>query len=226
MRGVISLLALATAARAALTAVEDDTSITLENDRLRAIFDKDRGSVVDLYLDGQDLLGPQSGNTGIGPYLDCYCTPSGFYTAGSTNPVMELVQGTDSTGTKYAGVILNDTYTPTGQDFQQYWFLRDGETGFHMFSRLAYYNETTPFLRNLQELRTLLRPNTDLWTHLSSSDLQTAPLPSDEAVEEQIVVQDATWRLNNTPSDAYYEEFSEYFTKYTFSNCMWPNLDF
>jgi rhamnogalacturonan endolyase len=134
---------------------------------------------------------------------------------------MELVQGTDSTGTKYAGVILNDTYTPTGQEFQQYWFLRDGETGFHMFSRLAYYNETTPFLRNLQELRTLLRPNTDLWTHLSSSDLQTAPLPSDEAVAEQIVVQDATWRLNNTPSDAYYEQFSEYFTKYTFSNCMW-----
>jgi rhamnogalacturonan endolyase len=221
MRAVISLLAWATAARAALTAVEDDSSITLENDRLKAIFDKDRGSVVDLYLDGQDLLGPQSGSTGIGPYLDCYCTPSGFYTAGSTNPVMELVQGTDSTGTKYAGVILNDTYTPTGQEFQQYWFLRDGETGFHMFSRLAYYNETTPFLRNLQELRTLLRPNTDLWTHLSSSDLQTAPLPSDEAVAEQIVVQDATWRLNNTPSDAYYEQFSEYFTKYTFSNCMW-----
>ncbi|KAL3463888.1 galactose mutarotase-like domain-containing protein [Aspergillus heterothallicus] len=222
--GTLRLVALASAAHAALTAVEDDGSITLENDRLKAVFDKDRGSVIDLYLDGQDLLGPQSGSTGIGPYLDCYCIPSGFYTAGSTNPAMELVQGTDSTGTRYAGVILNDTYTPTGQDFQQYWFLREGETGFHMFSRLAYYNETTPFLRNLQEFRTLFRPNTDLWTHLSSSDLQTAPLPSDEAVANEIVVQDATWRLNNTPSDAYVEQFSEYFTKYTFSN-QWRDND-
>ncbi|KAL2863385.1 polysaccharide lyase family 4 protein [Aspergillus lucknowensis] len=220
----LGLVAWATAARAALTAAEDDTSITLENDRLKAIFDKEQGSVVDLYLDGQDLLGERSGSTGIGPYLDCYCIPSGFYTAGSTNPLVELVQGTDSSGTEYAGIILNDTYIPTGQQFQQYWFLRDGETGFHMFSRLAYYNETTPFLRNLQEFRTLLRPNTDLWTHLSSSDLQTAPLPSDEAIEQQIDVQDATWRFNNTPSDPYYKQFSEYFTKYTFSN-QWRDND-
>ncbi|KAL4734565.1 Rhamnogalacturonate lyase B [Aspergillus similis] len=219
-----SLAAAAEVARAALTATENDTSIILENDRLRATFDKGRGSIVDLYLDGQDFLGPQSGSTGIGPYLDCYCIPSGFYTAGSTAPVTELVQGTDSTGTKYAGIIMNDTYIPTGQEFQQYWFLRDGETGFHMFSRLAYYNETTPFLRNLQEFRTLFRPNTDLWTHLTSSDLQTAPLPSDEAIAEQVVVQDATWTFNNTPDDAYYQQFSEYFTKYTFSN-QWRDND-
>ncbi|KAL4898082.1 putative rhamnogalacturonate lyase B [Aspergillus ambiguus] len=200
---------------------QSNSSVTLANDRLKAVFSK--GKVVDLFLDGQDLLGPASGSTGVGPYLDCYCTPSGFYTAGSTTPHMEVVQGTDSTGTKYAGVILNDTYTPTGQQFQQYWFLRDGETGLHMFSRLAYYNETTPFLRNLQEFRTLLRPNTDLWTHLSSSELQTAPLPSEEAVDEEVVVQDATWRFNNTPNDAYYTQFSEYFTKYTFSNAWRDN---
>ncbi|KAL4899621.1 Rhamnogalacturonate lyase B [Aspergillus multicolor] len=225
MRASIGLgLAAASVASAALKATESDTTITLENDRLKATYDKDRGSIVDLYLDGQDFLGPQSGSTGIGPYLDCYCIPSGFYTAGSTNPTTELVQGTDSTGTKYAGIILNDTYTPTGQEFQQYWFLRDGETGFHMFSRLAYYNETTPFLRNLQEFRTLFRPNSDLWTHLTSSDLQTAPLPSDEAIDEQIVVQDATWRFNNTPDDAYVQQFSEYFTKYTFSN-QWRDND-
>lgn len=213
-------VAWASAVHAALTATEDDKSITLENNRLRAIFDKTKGSIVDIYLDGQDLLGEQDGSTGIGPYLDCYCTPSGFYTAGSTNPITELVQGTDSTGTKYTGIILNDTYTPTGQEFQQYWFLRDGETGFHMFSRLAYYNETTPFLRNLQEFRTLLRPNTELWTHLSSSDIQTAPLPSEKAIAEQTDVQDATWRFDNTPGDPYYKQFSEYFTKYTFSNRM------
>ncbi|KOS43547.1 hypothetical protein ACN38_g5560 [Penicillium nordicum] len=135
---------------------------------------------------------------------------------------MEVVQGTDSTGTKYAGMILSDTYTPTGQQFQQYWFLRDGETGLHMFSRLAYHNETTPYLRNLQEFRTLFRPNIDIWTHLTSSEVQTAPLPSKDAISKQIVVQDATWTFNNTPGDAYYTQFSEYFTKYTFSN-QWRN---
>lgn len=208
----------ATAATAALGVVESDSTITLANDRLTTILNRSNGKMVEVYLDGQDLLGPASGSTGVGPYLDCYCIPSGFYTPGSTGaPDMKVVQGTDSTGTKYGGMIMTDTYTPTGQQFQQYWFLRDGETGLHMFSRLTYHNETTPFLRNLQEFRTLFRPNTDLWTHLTSSGVQTAPLPSEKAIEEQVTVQDATWRFNNTPNDAYYQQFSEYFTKYTFS---------
>ncbi|KAJ5345748.1 hypothetical protein N7452_003752 [Penicillium brevicompactum] len=217
-----ALVAWSAGATAALQVVENSTYITLGNDRLTAVLKRSAGQIVDLTLDGQDLLGAQSGSTGIGPYLDCYCIPSGFYTAGATTPSMEVVQGTDSTGTKYGGMILTDTYTPTGQKFQQYWFLRDGETGLHMFSRLAYHNETTPFLRNLQEFRTLFRPNTDLWTHLTSSDVQTAPLPSKEAISKQIVVQDATWTFNNTPTDAYYTQFSDYFTKYTFSN-QWRN---
>lgn len=209
----------ATAATAALNVVESDSTITLANDRLTTILNRSNGKMVEVYLDGQDLLGPASGSTGVGPYLDCYCIPSGFYTPGSTGaPDMKVVQGTDSTGIKYGGMIMTDTYTPTGQQFQQYWFLRDGETGLHMFSRLTYHNETTPFLRNLQEFRTLFRPNTDLWTHLTSSGVQTAPLPSEKAIEEQVTVQDATWRFNNTPNDAYYQQFSEYFTKYTFSH--------
>lgn len=216
---LLGLAAALASATAALDVVKSDTTIILENDRLKTILDKSTGHMVDVSLDGQDLLGPQSGSTGIGPYLDCYCVPSGFYRPGSAGvPTLEVVQGTDSTGTEYGGMIMTDIYTPTGQQFQQYWFLRDGETGLHMFSRLTYHNETTPFLRNLQELRTLFRPNTELWTHLTSSDVQTAPLPSEKAIEEQVTVQDATWRFNNTPNDAYYQQFSEYFTKYTFSN--------
>ena len=217
---VVTVLSAWAATAAALHVAENQTYITLGNDRLTAVLKKSAGQIVDLSLDGQDLLGPQSGSTGIGPYLDCYCIPSGFYTAGATTPSMEVVQGIDSTGTKYGGMILTDTYTPTGQQFQQYWFLRDGETGLHMFSRLTYNNKTTPFLRNLQEFRTLFRPNSDLWTHLTSSDVQTAPLPSKDAIAKQIVVQDATWTFNNTPSDPYVTQFSDYFTKYTFSNRM------
>lgn len=84
---------------------------------------------------------------------------------------------------------MSDTYTPTGQVLEQYWFLRDGETGLHAFSRIAYYNETTPFLRNLQEFRTLFRPNSDIWTHLATNAVQYAPLPGKEAKENQVVVQ-------------------------------------
>lgn len=221
---LLSLSGWAAISSAALHVAQNETYITLANDRLTAVLQKSVGQIVDLSLDGQDLLGPQSGSTGIGPYLDCYCIPSGFYTAGATTPSMEVVQGTDSTGTKYGGMILTDTYTPTGQQFQQYWFLRDGETGLHMFSRLTYYNETTPYLRNLQEFRTLFRPNSDLWTHLTSSEIQTAPLPSKDAISNEIVVQDATWTFNNTPTDAYYTQFSDYFTKYTFSNRMYDPL--
>ncbi|KAL7270403.1 hypothetical protein RUND412_006891 [Rhizina undulata] len=210
--------------RAALNVSETSASISISNDRLTAVLQKSLGSIVDLTLDGQDLLGPQSGSTGIGPYLDCYCIPSGFYTVGSTSPSYQVIQGTDSTGTSYGGIILSDTYTPTGQFFQQFWFLRDGETGLHLFTRLAYYNETTPFLRNLQELRTLFRPNTDLWTHLSTNEAQTAPLPSKDAIASEVVVQDATWTFENTPSAAYAEEFSDYFTKYTFSSDWRQNI--
>lgn len=222
-----------TVVHATLTVTETSSTVSLKNDRLTAVVGKPSGAVVDLTLDGQDLLGTQAGSTGI-LYLDCYCIPSGFYTVGSSKPSIQVVSGTDSTGTSYGGVILSDTYTPTGQFFQQFWFLRDGETGLHTFTRLSYFNETTPFLRNLQELRTLFRPNANLglWTHLSTNKEQTAPLPSRDAVSKQVVVQDATWTLENTPNDAYFTEYSEYFTKYSFASgmllirnlwCQYPN---
>lgn len=84
---------------------------------------------------------------------------------------------------------MSDTYTPTGQILEQYWFLKDGETGLHAFSRLAYHSKTTPFLRNLQEFRTLFRPNSNIWTHLATNGLQYAPLPSKKAQGSQVVVQ-------------------------------------
>jgi hypothetical protein len=142
-----------------------------------------------LALDGQNLLGAQEftevtpGGNGAGQNgilsLDCYCVPpksskyassSGSYQAGSLAPTYQLFRGNDSSGLPYGGMVMRENYTPTGQVFEQYWFLREGETGLHTFSRLTYYNKTTPFLRNLQELRTLFRPTGDLWTHISTND--------------------------------------------------------
>lgn len=88
----------------------------------------------------------------------------------------------------------------------------------HTFSRLAYYNETTPFLRNLQELRTLFRPSTPLWTHLSTNDEIHAPLPSSEVLDNSITVQDATWDIGNYTSNPYVVQMADYFTKYTFAD--------
>ena len=119
---------------------------------------------------------------------------------------------------------MNETYPPTGQTLYQYWFLREGETGLHTFSRLAYYNKTTPFLRNMQEFRTLFRPNTALWTNLSTNEIQYAPLPSTEAIAAQVVVQDATWSFAATPNDSYVIQESEYFTKYMFQDTWRDHL--
>jgi rhamnogalacturonan endolyase len=113
---------------------------------------------------------------------------------------------------------MSDTYTPTGQTLEQYWFLREGETGLHTFSRIYYYNKTTPFLRNLQEFRTLFRPNTPLWTNLTTNAKQYAPLPTVNDTAVQITVQDATWYLGGTPNDPYVIEEADYFTKYTFQD--------
>lgn len=219
-------------ALATLNAIETSGLLILENERLYVAVNKSVGVVTNLFLDSQNLLGTGgfeqptpggstgSGDTGIGPYLDCYCIPSGSYTPGSIDPYYKLIQGEDSTGTKYGGIVMGEVYPPTGQVLEQYWFLREGETGLHTFSRLAYHNETTPFLRNLQEFRTLFRPNTPLWTHLLTNAELYAPLPN---LTNTTTVQDATWYINNR-SDPYVHEMSDYFTKYMFQD-TWRDHD-
>jgi rhamnogalacturonan endolyase len=119
---------------------------------------------------------------------------------------------------------MSETYPATNQTLEQYWFLREGETGLHTFSRIYYHNKTTPFLRNLAEFRTLFRPNTPLWTNLSTNEIQYAPLPSKNATSKEVVVQDATWYLGNTPNDPYVLQEADYFTKYTFQD-TWRDHD-
>ncbi|KAL4915245.1 galactose mutarotase-like domain-containing protein [Aspergillus aurantiobrunneus] len=213
MKTLPFLLGLAAHASALLTS-ENATHFTLANDRLAVALEKSRGHIVDVTLDGQDLLGPVDGNRGKGPYLDCSCTPDGFWTPGSTAQ-LKLVNGTDLTGTPYGGVIMTDTYRSTNQTLSQYLFLRGTETGLHAFSRVTYFNESTPFLRDLGELRTLFRPNTDLWTHFSTSDDNYGPMPLPST--EGVTVQDATTYYGNTTSDPYVSQYSDYFTKYSLS---------
>ncbi len=66
-----------------LNATQDSTQLILTNDRLHAAVNKSTGAIYELSLDGQDILGTLnyvtptpggatgSGNSGIGPYLDC-----------------------------------------------------------------------------------------------------------------------------------------------------------
>ncbi|TVY82067.1 putative rhamnogalacturonate lyase B [Lachnellula suecica] len=231
----ILTLLLSTRTTALLTAFQNASTLLIFNDRLTAAVNKSTGAIYYLTLDNQDLLGTLnyvtptpggstgSGNSGIGPYLDCYCIPSGSYTPGSIAPTYQLITST-STSLTYAGIVMSEIYPPTGQLLEQYWFLRDGETGLHTFSRLAYHNASAPFLRNLQEFRTLFRPNTPLWTHLITNKEQHAPLPSKNATSAQVVVQDATWYLGNTPEDEYVQQEGEYFSKYIFQD-TWRDHD-
>ncbi|KAF1929942.1 polysaccharide lyase family 4 protein [Didymella exigua CBS 183.55] len=243
MRHIISSILLTSFGLAAahLTANETSAYLQLENDRLFVSVNKTTGGIDTLVLDGQDLLGSAAyipytpggssgnGRYGVGPYLDCYCIPatgpsstgSGSYTPGSIDPTYQLFKGVDTHNVAYGGVVMSEVYPPTGQILEQYWFLRDGETGLHTFSRIAYHNSTSPFLRNLQEFRTLFRPSTELWTDLVTNEGLAAPMPIPNPASgnttNAATVQDATWYLGNRTDDPYVEAFADYFTKYTFA---------
>jgi rhamnogalacturonan endolyase len=121
----LAFLGLTTFSSALLTTTENSTHYSIENDHLAIGVAKSNGHVVGIRLDGQDLLGPLNGNSGKGPYLDCSCVPSGFWTPGSSP---QLVNGTDATGTAYVGIIMSDTYEQTNQTLSQYLFLRESES--------------------------------------------------------------------------------------------------
>jgi rhamnogalacturonan endolyase len=151
---------LLTPAHGFLNATEDAKALVIANDRLYGSVNKSTGIMDVLTLDGQNLLGTKeynevtpggnaAGQNGIGPYLDCYCVPSGAYTPGKY-ATFKLFNGSDSTGVPYGGVVMSEVYPLTGQILEQYWFLRETETGLHTFSRLAYHNKTKPFLRSLK----------------------------------------------------------------------------
>jgi rhamnogalacturonan endolyase len=124
MRSFLSLIrttaALVAPVAALLNATESTTQLALQNERLRVTVDKKSGQMSKVILDGQDLTG-----SGKGPYLDCHCTPDGFWAPGAGNT--RLVQGIDSEGKAYGGIIVSDTYSKTNQSLEQYWFLREGE---------------------------------------------------------------------------------------------------
>lgn len=232
-RSLQLLLSFTAAAYASLVANQTESYLLVANDRLTAAVSKSTGAIYYLYLDGQNLLETStstvvtsggvtsSGVSGIGPYLDCYCTPAGHYIPGTQNATYSLYQGVDSSNTSYGGISMSQVYAPTGQILEQYWFLRDGETGLHAFSRFAYHNKTTPSSGVFQEFRTLFRPKTPLWTDLITNSEIYAPLPIPDPATgnttNAYTVQDATWYIGNRTNDPYVEAFSDYFTKYTFS---------
>lgn len=78
-------------------------------------------------------------------------------------------------------------------------FLRDGETGIHTFTRIALpdadpLNATVANLGNIQELRQVITPNTDIWTHLVTNGQQYGHLPSKAATANQTCVLRSTFR--------------------------------
>jgi rhamnogalacturonan endolyase len=207
LRGLTTLPFWATFSFAAITSSEDSSAIHISNDHLSFSVAKSSGAVLKLSLDGQNLLG-----TGRGPYLDCHCVESGFWTPGN-GATYKLFQGVDGVNKTYAGAVMSQNYQHTGKVLEQYWVLRDEETGMHVFTRVKYNNSTVSG-GDLGELRQLFRPTGSVWTHLSSSDEMSAPLPDTSGAP---TVQDATWFVGDKKGDPYVEQMSDYFTKYMFS---------
>lgn len=219
----VAFLSATLAVHSALVANQSDSYLLLANNRLTVKVTKTKGIVSLLHLDGQNLLGTANGSWGYGPYLDCHCTPKGAYTPGAQNATFNLYQGIDSSNVTYGAISMHQLYAPTGLVLEQYWFLRDGETGLHLFSRVVYQNDTIADAGKFQEFRTLFRPDTStsIWTHLVTDETLSAPMPVPNPAAGDLanatLVQDATWYLANRTADPYVENFSDYFTKYTFA---------
>ncbi|PVI00622.1 polysaccharide lyase family 4 protein [Periconia macrospinosa] len=209
----LRVLSSASVVVATIKSSEDSSAINIANDRLSFSIAKTSGSVSKLSLDGQNLLG-----TGRGPYLDCHCIESGFWTPGN-GAIYKLFKGTDREGQEYAGAMMSHNYQNSGKVLEQYWFLRNGETGMHVFTRVSYNNSRTPSGGDLGELRQLFRPTSSLWTHLSSSDETYGPIPDTSGAP---TVQDASWYVGGMKNHPYVKQVSDYFTKYMFSD-EWRN---
>jgi len=227
------LLVFVTLSFALVSVNETPTRIGLSNERLRVSINKKTGFPDVLNLDNVELLGTilweepvpggptGNGYSGIGPYLDCYCVleGNGNYSPGSNNATYRIVKGRDDEQKDWAGVIMSESHPKSGQLMEQYWFLRSGDTGLHTFSRIAYPKVPKgPTRKEIQEFRTLFRPNTPLWTHISTNDDLYAPLPKHEDLHKAEKVQDATWDLSKYKTEPYVLEFNKYFTKYTFAD--------
>ncbi|KAH8650696.1 rhamnogalacturonate lyase B [Ilyonectria robusta] len=195
-------------AAALLRVTQSDTQYILENDDLSIGINKKDGAMGDLALGGQDLVG-----TGRGPYLDCHCTPEGQWTPGNSELAeFQVIQDVDSSGTPYGAIVMTDTFAETGQTLSQYWFLREGETGLHLFTRATYHEDSAT--NNIGELRTMFRPQRDLWTHIYGSEGNWAPLPQASSLE----VQDSTTYYGNITGEPFADEYSDFFSKYAFSD--------
>ncbi|KAI0801290.1 galactose mutarotase-like protein [Fomes fomentarius] len=206
LRAVALSLSLVAARAAPIN--ETASLYTFANDRISFEVLKKNGYIRNLLFDGISVLGSPSGNAGQ-LYTDF---PSNGFPL-TANPSFEILQGYG-----YAGFVVTDNDTSTGSLVQRSWFLRDGETGLHSFVRLAYHNATGPSKGGLGEVRTMFRPSSGPWTTLVTNAEQWAPIPGAEATVNQVQVQDATWYLGLTPDDAYVQQESDYWTKYTFAD--------
>jgi rhamnogalacturonan endolyase len=209
MLQLLGLVCMPTVMVAAIKSSQSSSSIDISNDRLAFSVSKSSGSVSKLTLDGQDLLGAG----GRGPYLDCHCVDSGFWTPGSGG-TYKIINGTDGAGKAYAGAVMSANYQNSGKVLEQYWFLRDGEQGLHVFARAKYSNSQVRSGGDLGEMRQLFRPSGSVWTHLSSSDEMYSPLPDTSGAP---VVQDASWYVGGKKDHPFVKQMSDYFTKYMFS---------
>ncbi|KAG0146650.1 hypothetical protein CROQUDRAFT_62650 [Cronartium quercuum f. sp. fusiforme G11] len=223
------LWVLAPATQAAVTVTQHPKSIILQNSRLYISLATSTGFITTVTLDGVDMLGKAApGFVSAGPYMDYVGNTQQTNLVPGRYAKYSIFQGKDSTGVSYGGMVLSQTMTredagAEGQLLEQYWFLRDGETGLHMFTRLAYNNKERPFLAHLSALRTLFRPQSSMWTHLSSSNEFYVPAPVPNPANPgpaglggAVQVQDTTWDLVR-PNDPYVQQVSRYWTKYTMS---------
>ena len=91
-------------------ATETTTTLSLQNDRVLFVLNKTRGVIDEVVFDGVNILGtPVSNTSAIGPYMDGVFTPKQDNYVPGPGASYKLVQGTDSTGAAYGGMILSQS---------------------------------------------------------------------------------------------------------------------
>jgi rhamnogalacturonan endolyase len=107
---------------------ETATDIMIANARLSLTIVKSTGTIHNLTLDNQYLLGSihedtptpggptGNGISGIGLYIDCYCIRNGTgnYTPGYIAPGYRVFNGTDAIGTPFAGAVMEEVFPSSG----------------------------------------------------------------------------------------------------------------
>ncbi len=193
---------------AAVTYTNNSTGITVNNARLSFQVSKSSGSMSSLKLDGVELV-PSNG----GGYFDLDDTAFGHFQIGHNDAAATTYSV--RTGTGWVDTVITHAASAAlPLTLKQHYVLRDGETGFHVFTEIAH--DSTRLADTIGQARFVLRTDPAKFNQHSITDTRFGVMPTATELIAAPAVQDATDDLQGLGS-AYPKR---YYTKYDWAVYM------